>query len=259
VKRLSGFFLRPFQDAFHGLDHCLGGGMPALLRVALGLAVGWWVYVPLHELLHALACMATGGTVQELEISPLYGGGLLAAWIPWVTAGGEYAGRLTGFDTGGSDLVYLATDFGPFLLTLLPGVWWLRRAARAASPLAFGASVPFALAPFTSITGDAYEIGSILVTRMPPWFQVGWKDLLRGDDVLLKVEELSSAGAGASVWAGLVVAVTLGLAWAFVTYGLGGGIARLLGQPPLEAPEASSDAPTTAPAEDAPGKPEEKG
>lgn len=254
MKRLRAFFVRPFLDAFHGLDHCLGGGMPALLKVAVGLAVGWWIYVPLHELLHALACLAAGGTVQELEVSPLYGGGLLAAWIPWVTAGGEYAGRLSGFDTGGSDLVYLATDFGPFLLTLLPGVWWLRRAARAASPLAFGASVPFALAPFTSITGDAYEIGSILTTSVPPWLEASRSSLLRGDDVLLKFEELSAAGAGGALWSGLVVAVLLGLLWAFATYALGGGIARLLGQPALEPVQASSAVASEAPVAEASGE-----
>jgi hypothetical protein len=41
--------------------------------------------------------------VWRLEIDPLYGGALLARWLPFVEAGGEYAGRLSGFDTAGSD------------------------------------------------------------------------------------------------------------------------------------------------------------
>ena len=119
--------------------------------------------------MHAAACEATGGGVTRLEIDRLYGGALLARAFPFVVPASEYAGRLSGFDTRGSDLIYLATDLGPFLLTLFPGVWALRRAARARRAALFGAALPFALAPFLSLSGDAYEIGSILVTRLPPW------------------------------------------------------------------------------------------
>ena len=123
----------------------------------------------MHELLHAAACRASGGEVTRLEIDRLYGGALLARVFPFVVPASEYAGRLSGFNTRGSDLIYLATDLGPFLLTLFPGVWALRRAAAARSAALFGAALPFALAPFLSLTGDAYEIGSILATRLPPW------------------------------------------------------------------------------------------
>ena len=51
----------------------------------------------------------------------------------FVVSGSEYAGRLSGFDTRGSDWIYLATDLGPFVLTIFPGVWWMRRAARGTS------------------------------------------------------------------------------------------------------------------------------
>ena len=47
--------MRIFLDAFHGLDRCLDRGWRALVLALLGLAAGWWVYVPLHELLHAAA------------------------------------------------------------------------------------------------------------------------------------------------------------------------------------------------------------
>jgi hypothetical protein len=199
--------------------------------------------VPLHELLHAAGCWAAGGAVTRLEVDPLYGGVLLARVFPWVVAGGEYAGRLSGFDTRGSDAVYLATDLLPFVLTL-PGVWALRKAARAGRPGLFGAAAPFALAPLLSLSGDAYEIGSILVTRLPPWS--GAAALLRGDDVGLVFARV--AGAAASPWGGFVAALVAGVVWAWATYGLGGAVARALGEPALAAP-----APTVGEAAAAPG------
>jgi hypothetical protein len=224
-------FLRPFLDVFRGEARCLRRPLD-LAALAAGLAAGWWVTVPIHELLHAAGCLAAGGTVSRLEIAPLYGAGLLARLLPWVVAGGEYAGRLSGFDTGGSDLVYLATDLAPFLLTLFPGVWLLRRAARAGRPLLFGAVAPLALAPFLSLTGDAYEIGSILVTRLPPWSSAGVRDLLRGDDLLARAAALA-AQADLLPWLGLALATVAGTLWAFATYAAAGGLATRLGQPPL--------------------------
>jgi len=211
----------PWQDFWPGFERCLEGGGGALLRLFVGLAAGWWIYVPAHELLHALACLATGGDVSRLEIGYVYGGAFWAQLAPWITAGSEYAGRLSGFDTGGCDLVYLATVFGPYLLTLFPGVLWLRRAGTGGHALLFGASLPFALAPFLSLTGDAYEIASILVTRLPPWTAA--REVLRGDDVFLLVESL--AGQSAVIWSGLVLAVLGGVVWAFCTYGAGALVA----------------------------------
>jgi hypothetical protein len=223
--------LVPFTDAFRGLDRCLDRGGRGLLLAALGLLAGWWVYVPIHELLHAAACRIAGGEVTRLEIDRLYGGALLARVVPFVVPASEYAGRLSGFDTRGSDLIYLATDLGPFLLTLFPGVWGLRRAAAAKNAALFGAALPFALAPFLSLGGDAYEIGSILATRLPPWAAPAVRELLRGDDLVKKAGEL--AGLPGAPWGGALLAALLGTAWAFLTYGLGSAVARALGQPPL--------------------------
>ena len=213
--------MRVFLDVFHGLDRCLDRGVRGLALALLGLAVGWWVYVPLHELLHAAACLAAGGEVTRLEIAPQYGGGLMARVFPFVVSGGEYAGRLSGFDTRGSDLIYLATDLGPFLLTLFPGVWLLRRAGAAGQPILFGLALPFALAPFLSLTGDAYEIGSILVRQ----------EILRGDDLLKKADELTALPD--APWGGFVLAALLGLAWAMLTCAAGAGVARALGRGPV--------------------------
>ena len=218
--------MRLFLDALHGLDRCLDRGVRGLALALLGLAAGWWLYVPVHELLHAAACLAAGGEVTRLEIAPQYGGGLLARVFPFVVSGGEYAGRLSGFDTRGSDLIYLATDFGPFLLTLFPGVWLLRRAGSAGKPVLFGLALPFAFAPVLSVTGDAYEIGSILVTQLPPWGEA-----LRGDDLVKKAQEL--AALPAPPWGGFVLAALLGLAWAVLTCLAGGAVARALGQGPV--------------------------
>jgi hypothetical protein len=224
-------FTVPFTDVFNGLDRCLDRGVRGLFLAALGLLVGWWVYVPVHELLHAAGCLVTGGAVTRLEIDRLYGGALLARVFPFVVPASDYAGRLSGFDTRGSDWIYLATDLGPFLLTLLPGVWLMRRAARAGNALLYGAALPFAMAPFLSLTGDAYEIGSIVTTRLPPWAEPATRALLRGDDVIKKLEEL--ANVPGAPWGGALVAMMLGVLWAFLTYGLGGLVARGLGQGPV--------------------------
>lgn len=232
---LADFALLPFRDAGRGLDRCLdrgGAALPALLAAFLGLLAGWWVYVPAHELLHAAACAAAGGEVRRLEISPLYGGGLLARALPFVVSGGEYAGRLSGFETGGSDLVYLATDLGPFVLALFPGVWGLRRAAAARRPLAFGLALPFALAPLLSLTGDAYEIGSLVVTRLPPWSAPEVRALLRGDDLFARISDL--AATARAPWGGAALAGLAGVLWAWAVYGLGSFAARALGQPPVD-------------------------
>jgi hypothetical protein len=229
VRRAWRFFARPALDTLGGLEACLqANAARALVLVALGMVAGWWLYVPVHELAHAGACRAAGGEVSRLEIDPLYGGALLARALPWVEAGGAYAGRLSGFDTGGSDLAYLATDLGPFLFTVWPGVWLLRWAASGRRALFFGLALPWALAPFLSLTGDAYEIGSILVTRLPPWAGAATRTLLRGDDLLQKVGELSALGETAP-WGGFSLAIGVGVFWAFITYAVGAALARLLG------------------------------
>lgn len=238
-------FVLPFRDAFRGLDRCLDAGVRGLALVAGGLLAGWWLYVPLHELLHAAACRLAGGQISRLEIEALYGGGLLARVFPFVVPASDYAGRLSGFDTRGSDLIYLATDLGPFVLTLFPGVWALRRAATAGKPLLFGLALPFALAPFLSLTGDAYEIGSILVTRLPPWAAPAVRELLRGDDLGKKISAFAAmTGTGGAPWGGAALAAAAGLLWAFLTYGLGSAVARGLGQPALASPCPTSPAPT---------------
>ncbi|MGE0640479.1 MAG: hypothetical protein AB7G12_12970 [Thermoanaerobaculia bacterium] len=227
--RLRDFFLLPATELLGGLDRCLAAGARGLALVGAGLLAGWWLYVPLHELLHAAGCVAAGGSVSRLEIDALYGGAVLQRLFPFVTVGSEYAGRLSGFDTAGSDWIYLATDLAPFLLTLLPGIWWLRRSGRSGQPFLFGASLPFALAPFLSLTGDAYEIGSLAAVHLPPARGVR---ALVGDDVVRKAGELDLADP--VQLGGFVLAIVLGLFWCFGWSAAARWIAERLGEPPIE-------------------------
>ena len=160
-------FVAPFTDLFAGLQRStddMGGRALPLLIVAC--AAGWWLYVPVHELMHAWGAQLGGATVTRLDIDPIYGARLLQRIFPYVQVGSAYAGQLAGFDTHGSDLAYALTVFFPFVLSVAIGVPLLIRAARAPVPgtaptLLFGFTLPIAWAPILSIGGDFYELGSI--------------------------------------------------------------------------------------------------
>jgi hypothetical protein len=231
----------PFEDTLDAMAKALEpGALRGGALLALGAVATWFVYVPIHELLHAAGCVATGGAVHELELDPLYGGTLLARVLPFVTAGGEYAGRLSGFDTHGSDLVYLATDLGPYLLSILVGVPMLLACTRRSRPLLFGAAVVLALAPLYNVPGDYYEMASILTTRATAWISgVSGPPpyaALRSDDVIKLIGELLDdpgslglatgsqvAAAGGLVAASLVLSALL----AVLSYRLGRLLARV--------------------------------
>jgi hypothetical protein len=238
----------PARDLLAGLDLALAGRAAALLAVFAGLAVGWWLYVPTHELLHVAGCVATGGTVERLDLDPMYGASLLRRIFPFVHPGSEYAGRLSGFDTRGSDWIYLATDLAPFVLALFPGYWALRRAARRGSGFLFGASLPFAFSPWLSLTGDAYEIGSLAAVQLPRWEPL--RGLLLGDDVFLRYRALAEV-AGPAPWGGFALAIAVGVAWALATSALASWLATRLGEPPLEMAPARRAVPDSRRSEDA--------
>lgn len=205
------------------------------------MVLTWFVYVPVHELLRVLGCVATGGTVTSLQIQPICGGALLAEFLPFVVAGGEYAGQRSGFDTHGSDLVYLATDFTPYLLSVLIGVPALRLCARRSWPLLFGAAVVLSLTPFYSIPGDYYEMGSILTTRAATWLTGPGSSLVyvgfRSDDVVTLIgavfsnpAEMGLSGpSGTAMAVGLIaLSLVLSVLLAFLTYSFGGTLASVL-------------------------------
>jgi len=190
VRRLVGEILA-------GFDRLLGETPPvrgAVIRLFAAVVLVWWIQVPIHELLHAAGCFLTGGQVTKLAVSPLYGGTVLERIFPFVVAGGEYAGRLEGFEPS-SDLGYLVTIFAPYLLTLLLGIPLVRSGRRRRSPEIFAAGVVFTLLPWISIPGDYFELASVALTGL-----VGWSGLaplapdalrgLRSDDLFRLVGEI---------------------------------------------------------------------
>jgi len=219
---------RAFSEFLVALERVTARGpFPARLAGALAWTLAaWWIYVPLHELLHALGCAVTGGTVGRLWIQPLYGGRFLARLFPFVTAGGSYAGRLEGFDTGGSDIGYLSTVLLPFLLTVAGAFPLLRMAARRRSPAALGAGLVLAAALFISLPGDLYEGGSILVSSaLAVLFPSGLQPspaALRHEDLWVLLGDFNARfPAWQPFWAG-------GILLSFLAGGLlGGGILAL--------------------------------
>jgi hypothetical protein len=242
---LRALFRRPIDDLLAAMETLVADGNPYLgmLLLLVGLSLSWFAYVPIHELLHALGCAGTGGNVTVLEVQHIYGGELLARVFPFVVPGGEYAGRLSGFDTHGSDLVYLATDALPFALSVLLGVPLLRLCTRRRRPLLLGPAAVLGLAPLYNLPGDYFEMGSILATRAAGALAGTASPLhpaLRSDNVFRLLErffvqpaELGLTDGTQIATAGLLIAVSLALAvlLAFSTYALGSGVATLIGVP----------------------------
>jgi hypothetical protein len=161
-----------------------------ILYLMAGLLIGWWIYVPVHELLHVVGCLLGGGEVSQLEIVPLYGGHVFSRIFSFVTAEGPYAGRLSGFDTHGSDWIYALTIFFPFILSL-PGFRLLVWAGRRKSAFVFGFFVPCTLAPIISLTGDFFELGSLALYQIWPGPSGVYRSLI-SDDMFLTGQELFS-------------------------------------------------------------------
>ncbi len=251
MRRLRSFFVTPVQDVFACLEHVMAGPQPgkATILMVISLLVTWVVYVPIHELLHVLGCVATGGTVSELQVDWKYGGAILAKLFPFVKVGGEYAGRLTGFDTKGSDWVYFATDFMPFLLTVLIGVPLILVCRGRRRPILFGAAIVVGLAPIYQLPGDYYEMGSILTTRILTTLAGGGPivfESIRSDDVFRLFGEVFAnaaelgMGTSRSLIVGLLlilVCFAMGTILACCTYLLG----RFFGLLILPKPDASRE------------------
>lgn len=203
--------------------------------VMAGLLLGWWIYVPVHELLHVAGCLLAGGEVSRLELDPLYGGDLLAAVFPFVVSGSDYAGQLTGFDTLGSDWVYQSTVLMPYLLTFFPGFWLWQKALAAEHPappamLAVGGLLPVVAAPLISLTGDYYESASIIVSSIAAEATGRALDAWRSDDVFRLAAEWPVAWTAVDVLA-IAAGLLLSLALALLTMQGGSVIGRWIAQP----------------------------
>jgi len=238
AARLLRIARQPVDDFLAALTvWARGGGWPRLVLLIIVMALTWWIYVPVHELAHAYGCLMGGGTVSRLDIDPVYGAALLQRVFPFVNVGSEYAGQLTGFDTGGSDLTYLLTDFLPFLATILLGVPMLQAAGQSGrrpwvQTVLFGAALPIALAPFISLTGDYYEMGSIMVSRATAWLDPDFVVTRWRSDDLVKLGGRLFGPDGGGTFAdgcGLALSFALGVVLAVATYGAGSAWAAALG------------------------------
>lgn len=225
--RLFRLLLAPYRAAadllLDAAEAILAKPRPMVLSAGgllFATIASWWLYVPAHELLHAFGCRAAGGRVMELRIAPLYGGRVLARVFPFVRAQGDYAGRLEGFDTGGSDLVYIATDLAPYLLSIAAAFPLLGRARRRRSALSFGAGAVLVAAPIMGLVGDYFEMAGILVSdgltglRNVPAATAG---ALRCDDLLALLADFPARFPEHRVAWTIVIGGTFLLAFLFVT------------------------------------------
>lgn len=194
-----------------------------LFQLLVAFILSWWLFVPLHELLHVLGCVGTGGAVTRLELSPWYGGALFARWFLWVTNGSEYAGRLSGFRPAG-DLSYLATVLAPLVVLCPAGSLLARTAARQGRVWLFGFGLGGSLQPIISLTGDCYEAASIPLTRLATLAGVEWAPHLRGDDVF-KVARAAAAVHSPFAWVLFAAGCLLGALLAALIFRVSGGIA----------------------------------
>ncbi len=229
----SIFWLRPLLDYQTLLNNAWGkhSGLN-LLVLAVTAVAGWWIYVPVHELLHAFGCLWTGGDVTRLEISPEYGAGILKQWFDWVEVGSDYAGQLTGFDTHGNDGIYLVTVLLPYVLTVFPGMWWYYKALHGewekwTTWALAGFSLAMVAAPFVSIFGDMYEAASIIITRVVGWLQPALPlDRWRSDDLFLLISQLWPQWHWSDAL-GLLAGLLLCIALIWSIYNIGAALATM--------------------------------
>jgi len=212
---MAGRVMRRIGEAWwryqNGFEAVLAGPRPVIrfLIFALFAAIAWWVYVPLHELVHAGACVSCGGEVRRMTLAPIYGGSVAARHFDWIDDDTPYAGQLADFSSG-SDACYLWLVLAPFVATPLARPL-LRRTARGGGALPFAIGTVLALMPLVSVPGDFYEAASIVVTRLA---EGGVPDALslRSDDLPALVGRLLAKGSGvpAGQWALVALSAALG-------------------------------------------------
>jgi hypothetical protein len=209
AHRARAGWLEPWRRLQDHLERATAGPRPGLrLALIVVLAVGtWWIYVPLHELAHAGACLSCGGEVRRMTLAPGYGGSIAARHFDWIDDETPYAGQLADFTTGGSDLCYLWLVLAPFVATPLARPLLRRRRSAAA----FAVGMVLALMPLVSIPGDFYESASIVVTRAASGVLPD-AEALRSDDLPALVARLAADGADTPprAWAAVVAAAALG-------------------------------------------------
>ncbi len=230
LKTLLRWLALPLHDFLSTLGVCLIEVRPlSVFAILLSAVLSWWLYVPIHELLHALGCIITGGKVYRLEIAGIYGASLLRNFFPFISVGSDYSGRLSGFDTGGSDFTFFITDLLPYFLTVFLGVPLLKsisflKSSSLSKCIFFGLAAPVAYSPFMSFFGDYYEMGSILISRLVPHRMPAVPpDRWRSDDLFRLLDRLSISHTVSHTLDAAVVLCSLltGMMLAFATYWAG--------------------------------------
>ena len=199
-----------FRMAFRSLDQLMSRGkMIDVLWLTLSMIVAWFIYTPIHELLHVAGCRLTGGTVTELALAPEYGAHLLKKIFPFIHPESNYAGQLTGFTTP-SRLSYFVTDMLPYVLSLfgLPVLHW---ATQKKWVWLAGLGYLLAFIPFMSIPGDLYEAVSLYVSPFGELITYpGLEGYLISDDVFLLIKSLQETGQWTRSNISLVIIILLG-------------------------------------------------
>jgi hypothetical protein len=188
------------KELLTGLQNRRENQVMLLGKIILSVTITWFIYVPIHELMHCAGCVITGGTVDELIMGREYGAEILQNVFPFIVPEtSQYAGRLTGFEPAG-DISYFICVLAPFFLTLFPGVWCFIRTVRSLKIWLLGPGLVIGLASFTNLTGDFFEMGTILSTRLIDFLAGGapgkriidfW--LLRSDDIFRLFGEIAAS------------------------------------------------------------------
>lgn len=183
-----------FVFSFRALEGLMvKGRMLDVVLLMLGLMVAWFIYTPIHELLHVAGCEWSGGHVSELALAPEYGAHLLREIFPFVVPESDYAGQLTGF-TVPSRMSYVVTIMLPYVLSLagLPLLEWCRRKTNVGLA---GLAYILAFVPFMSIPGDMFEVVSLFVSPIGEVFTYpGLDGYLVSDDVFKLIGILRDTG-----------------------------------------------------------------
>ena len=198
------------------LSHLLNDGSNIkLLVLLLVFFISFWVYVPIHELMHAFATILVGGEVRELAIDATYGGVFFAKIFPFVVSESDYAGQLTDFTTP-NKFAYFIVDMFPYLLSL-PGVLLIRLAAKYKRLWLFSLGFLLMLVPMTQIFGDFYEAASLGIGELMSLVNPNLDpDLIVSDDMfklLGEIHESESTNALIYIFVGLSLFIGLILAW----------------------------------------------
>ena len=204
----------PTQALSHLLDD---GSNKKLVILLLVFFVSFWIYVPIHELMHAFATFLVGGEVRELAIDATYGGVFFAKIFPFVVSESEYAGQLTDFTTP-NKFAYFIVDMFPYLLSL-PGVLLIRLAAKYKRLWLFSLGFLLMLVPLTQIFGDFYEAASLSMGEIMSLLNPSLDpNLIVSDDMfkLLSTIDESSKG-NLLIYISIALSLLLGLILAWLT------------------------------------------